>query len=822
MKTILSNRIREISALTDVAAVRAATNGLIRIAIQHACVSLSEFLVVLYAEESQRFDRPPSIDLEKLFMPSDGTLVEMLGSLFVAVENAGWRDVSKAFWETIAIPSDLADFMEGGTTGNLQQLLTNWVAQRNSDAGGHGLAGGYVKRADLSLLNIVAKQLEKVLPTIRADVLYLDRPGDRSALKIETLRTFDGNPICYRHIRKIAGGKLIVKAQVQVSIQEKEDRQYETRDVLSSFETFTPPQYDCDISTSDPSWSPFVYIPDRIAPPETFTGRANELELLAEWADDQDSRICLVHGDGGVGKTTLVVEFLHRLLEGKSGANWKPFLITFFTAKKTRWGLDGLEHITAQDVGVLDVVKDIARMLGTQNLDKSWYEKTDPKKLVAKLVQLQKNEMKISRDEHLIVLDNTETMATSQEDIASLISQIKELRAVGRILVTSRRREQLEAMPIPIDPWPPEKGAEFLMKRGEMLNCIPIVQAGVATLKKYSNSLGNKPIVLEVFVQAAMIHGSSLEKASEHVQRLHGEGLGLFLYQDAWERLSASLRHLLLLMARVSDVLDEYQMQLCCVQANVMRSAAEEALEESRGICTITRTQGRTLIQLNQEFKKFCEARWELIDNVNRPTTEDVIRIKSQYNDFIKRASAEVNDRNEKAYRVPFARAAYNSFMEWLHCENNADKKKQEDVVLDYYKHAEEMDSTNGWLLDRFAHTLFKFGRLPEALEKAVAATRLIPSDPEAWFTKGMIEARDGKGEEARTSLFHAQENGKPAHLCSLQKAYSYVLQSKKDKGAAWREIEKAEKFPADVTHKESSISEIRLFKSKYLPDQKN
>jgi tetratricopeptide (TPR) repeat protein len=309
-----------------------------------------------------------------------------------------------------------------------------------------------------------------------------------------------------------------------------------------------------------------------------------------------------------------------------------------------------------------------------------------------------------------------------------------------------------------------------------------------------------------------------LDKAFEHVQRLHKEGLGLFLYQDAWERLSPNLRHLLLLMARVSDVLDEYQMQLCCRQANVMRSAAEEALEESRGICTITRNQGRSLIQLNTEFRKFCESRWEVINGVKHPVPDELKAIKSQYNDFIKRSSSEVNDRNEKAYRVPFARAAYNAFMEWLHdYDNGADKKKQQEIVLDYYRHAEEVDSANGWLLDRFAHTLFKFGMLPEAREKASAATQLIPTDPEAWFTRGLIAARLGRGDEARTSLHRAEENGKPAHLCALQKAYSYVLQPEKEMGLARKEIAKAEQFPPNATHKENLIGEIRLFKSRYF-----
>jgi Cdc6-like AAA superfamily ATPase len=172
-----------------------------------------------------------------------------------------------------------------------------------------------------------------------------------------------------------------------------------------------------------------------------------ELDALADWVNDSDSRKCMVYGDGGVGKTTLVVEFLHRMLEGKTSAEWRPELITFYTAKKTRWGLQGLEHISAQDVGVADVAVEIARMLSKPSLDRSWFDK-NPKDVVQKLASLQA-ELKISRDSHLIILDNTETMAKSDADIHALAQQINELsKRVGRIILTSRRRESLEAHPI--------------------------------------------------------------------------------------------------------------------------------------------------------------------------------------------------------------------------------------------------------------------------------------------------------------------------------------------------------------------------------------
>ncbi|MFP3670156.1 hypothetical protein SB717_34265, partial [Priestia sp. SIMBA_032] len=91
-------------------------------------------------------------------------------------------------------------------------------------------------------------------------------------------------------------------------------------------------------------------IPDRLT--ADFTGREREIEELTEWTNDFGSRACMLYGDGGIGKTTLAVEFVWRLLEGTVKSEFKPELITFFTAKKTRWGIGGLEIIRLDEVGV--------------------------------------------------------------------------------------------------------------------------------------------------------------------------------------------------------------------------------------------------------------------------------------------------------------------------------------------------------------------------------------------------------------------------------------------------------------------------------------
>lgn len=163
-----------------------------------------------------------------------------------------------------------------------------------------------------------------------------------------------------------------------------------------------------------------------------------------------------------------------------------------------------------------------------------------------------------------------------------------------------------------------------MRKRGLTLGCVSIGQAGAQTLRRYSRLLVNKPIALEVFVQAASSPGVGLDNAFQRVQRMQRQDLGQFLYNDAWARLSPELRHVLLLMSRVGDTHDQNLMQLCCYRANVTMVAASESIEESKGIATISRFEGAMQIAFNPEFFNYCSDRTEMINGKEYPLVEDV------------------------------------------------------------------------------------------------------------------------------------------------------------------------------------------------------
>ncbi|WP_202024778.1 tetratricopeptide repeat protein [Klebsiella quasipneumoniae] len=806
MYKLLESRIKQLEKLKDPSHTRIASLALFRIIMQHACVSLGEWIVFVLRKDNSKMSSYTAIDIKIFLQPADGSLVSLLTQLLVSAENLGWRSVGKKFWEKKDLTEDLRK-LTGDTRANMEKILLSYVKIRNEGGEGHGLPGGYIPSQDISLVKELLNTVSHILPAAQNDSerLYLPHVGTKESVELKTLRLINKNPICYRRLNLINSSKLLVNYQVQESLLNRSEGSYEVENILLNLPRPATPQYDVAELTWTDNWTPFIHIPDRLATLNVFTGRESEIRQLIDWADDADSRKCMVWGDGGVGKTTLVVEFLHRLLEGKTPVEWRPDIITFYTAKKTRWGLNGLEQISAQDIGVADVALDIARMLTSPNLEKSWFDKS-PREVIQKLSGLLA-EMKVKRNSHLIILDNTETMAWSDADIQALATQINDLsRHIGRVILTSRRREHIEALPIQTENWKDNEGAEFLRKRARDLNCATILQAGDSTLKRYSRSLINKPIALEVFAQAASSHGTSLDSAFQRVQRMQRQDLGQFLYDDAWARLSPELRHVLLLMSRIGDIHDQYLMQLCCQKANVSVAAASEAIEESRGIGNISRYEGTMQVTFSSEFYNYCIERTEQIDGKKLPAEDDVAWVKRRYAEFIVSASSQVHDRHARAFRVPSARAAWKSFQEG-----------RIDVAIEYYEAALLEDPDNGWLYDRFAYALMKFKNFDPALEKAKRAIALLPDDPEAIFTKGMIEARIGLLDEALQSLQEASRKGKPLHLCEMQKAYAYVYSDKNDIGEAAKCIDRAKKDASKDKLSSKFNVEISRFEKRWL-----
>lgn len=802
----MQDRIKELlsqarSLPTD-AEARLAAIALTRIILQHACIALAEWCVVARRDTPLAIAAQAPLPLENLRVPADGGLVSTLAELLVAAENSGWHGISRGFWTPLPKTRPCVRLCRSGAP-HLEGILNGFVALRNDGVEGHGIPGAYDREAELDVVDALLEGLTAILPSIVLATGDLQlRAFDGNPYTLKLLKTYENDLICYRKIQKTSTGRCVVKAQRQKALFEKEDVTFEAEDILDGSEADKSSRYEI-VKTSDVAWSPFALFPERLT--DHFTGRERELSELCEWMNDTESRACLLFGDGGIGKTTLAVEFVHRLFEGKIPASWHPELITFYTAKRTRWGLRGLEVIRTRDVGVLDAAVAIVRGFEDSPLGREWFSR-DPAALIQKVANYL-GELGIDRNSHLLILDNTETMATNEEDIRSLAIQVQELsRRVGRVVLTSRRREAIEARQIEIKPLDDDESVTFLRARGTTLKRQAIVQAGTSTLRQYARRLGNKPLLLEVFIQALSEQGMSLDRAFDRVLRMQRQDLGEFLYSDAWSRLSDNMRQLLLLMTRVSDIHDELLLKLCCMQVGVTVIEANEALEESRGIARTSTINGRQQIAFSPDFLKYCENRTISINGAEQPTQQSVDTVTRRYNEFLRSVTTKIRDRVDRAYRHALARAAYSAYQEG----------RYDDCEL-FYEEASVADGTNGWLFDRYAYFLLSQHRLPEALDKAKKATQLIGHDPEAWFTRGMIEARLGLTKDAIFSLSRSQSYGKPPHLCLLQKAYAYLNDQPPDRAKARTCLDESEnQAPANDSYYWKHLTEITRVRNRH------
>jgi len=521
------------------------------------------------------------------------------------------------------------------------------------------------------------------------------------------------------------------------------------------------------------------------------------MDEIADWFDDSGSRACLVYGDGGIGKTTFSIECVHRLLEGKLSTQWRPELISYYTAKRTRWGINGLEIINPSVLGASDALLALKRALEGPALERDWFT-LQTEALVQKLSGLLKS-YGVDRANHLMIIDNAETLAQSEDEVKTLSKSIREIsRHVGRVLVTSRRREEVEARFVEMNALSDDEAEQLIRARGHELKIKPIEQAGSASLRHYARKLGCKPLVLEVFIQVLTDPSSSLERAFSRVMQMQSQDLGEFLYSDAWQRLSIDMKHLLLLMTRVADVHDEVLVKLCASEAKVSVLEAYRAIDQSRGIATVSRQNGVSEVVFLQEFIRFCADRTVRFEGRDLPTTSTAENVRRRYAHFLTSSTKQIRDRIAQAFRHPLARAAYRA----------VDEENHPDAEL-FYELATIADSSNAALFDRYAYYLSSRKSYELALDRAIHATQLEPGEAEYWLTRGIIESKSSRAEDALVSLAAAQRLGKASHVCALHIAHAYMKLPLPDYSNARAYLKEASKIPAGDTYRTKHLAEV-------------
>jgi tetratricopeptide (TPR) repeat protein len=485
---------------------------------------------------------------------------------------------------------------------------------------------------------------------------------------------------------------------------------------------------------------------------------------MLEWFNDADSRACLIYGDGGIGKTTLVLEFLHDVMESRySDLSFTPELIVFYSAKQTRWTGEGIIYLK----GIAPVIEEAVRQLVLaieERLGREWYA-IEGRSLIDKAATLFQ-EAGLGRRDVLLILDNTETLArkpSEEKDLARLITQISS--RLARVIVTSRRREQIEARPIEVPQLKDDEGARLLRALGDEYGAAPLQQAGDARLRRISRDYAGRPLLMEALARYIALTSFSIDEANKKIMQDAREGLSEFLYEDAWRRISREQQLVFLILGTLGLPVTSIVCGWACGAVRIPHSIWLSAFNETY-FGRMTEYGTDYDIEFGQMAVEFLTVKFE---REERKTKDEVTRVKGilkkKYKELESAESCYVSDRVLEAFRTGAARAG-----------KLAANRRQNDDAREWYKEAVTRDCENPYLFERVAWFLMaQIQDYEDAAKHAQIAIKLDSENADAYFTAGLIKYRQGKLAEGDMLMVQAQERGKPEYLCWIQKGRARV-----------------------------------------------
>lgn len=453
---------------------------------------------------------------------------------------------------------------------------------------------------------------------------------------------------------------------------------------------------------------------------DIFEGRDEELKILREWYSDEDSRVCLVYGDGGYGKTTFILESLNDLIEGNFDIdNNLPLYICYYSAKMTMWTEDGLEHFRSKTPIIDDCVREIVK--SQQELSKEWYQ-TGGKALVNKARSLLEKQ-DVKRNDILLIIDNTETMAQSSIEVKELSELIKYIsKNISRVILTSRRREVVQAEPISIEGLKESEGVELIRNLAIQYNATALQKAGESRLRKVAVKLMNKPLLIEAYVKYMKHSNSSINDGLERFYKVSNEDLLNFLYEDAWLRMNELQREVFLVAIFLNSEIDNRVLNKICqlVELNIQEftQAYEETyFAEIRDYVTgfFFKIVPLAKIFFSKKLLEYLVKDQERFNSIANEVTTYMDKIHSM-------ELAYKTDRVSEAFRSEFARFAK------IHTD-----KGEIVQAIEMYELALRDDPLNSYLYDRYAWLLInKTDYFSKALELAQKAHDLDKNNIDA------------------------------------------------------------------------------------------
>ena len=733
--------------------------AIIRSMLQHAAIGAYE----IHDQHDQLDPREATTVLHALRRPVDSSPLDVLNRLVPYVRALLSPRFCDGWFEETRGDDDVANKTPIST------WLTKWVAQRNTFS--HTIADAF------AISDVLPEHLayaHRVLDTL-ADAI--PRTGENGSLvystsdvvhRSRTLKLHEGVPILIRHISSRRGMWHVHYRTLDIdrSIQGK----YEISDsplltpAESSTKSFATSRIPLasDGHSATALWTTDTLIPNRQT--YLFQGRDLQLRELLDWYNDETSRMCLVYGDGGIGKTSLVLEFIHSILDcPTSEVTWFPEIICFYTAKLTRWTPDGLEHLSVAGPPMLaDALRQLVSVV--QDPDREWYG-LDQRQIIDKLAGVW-HDLGINPKDVLLVVDNAETLARRPADEPELHKFLTMIsRKVARVIVTSRRYEKVEARPVEVPSLSVDDAVALLRRLADEDDVQPLLRATGRSLTQLADGLGRKPLLIEAVAKFLQRPGVTISEARNMVQDAAMRDLGDFLYDDAWRRIHKAHRNVFMTLASLPRLtITNEIVGWTCREFDTPHLTWLDAFSETNFGTLAEYGVGYEIVFLPEASIFFRAKKREVAkDDLGEAQRIDAAAsaVEALHDQLQEGDASYTSDRIAAAFKNSAAKAA-------KMCTNRGDYDEAEM----WFNEAVIHDPNNSALFDRFAYFLVQYQRrLPLAREKARRAVFLDGNNEEALFTAGVIEYRDRNLDGGDDYMDRASRAGKPAHLCLIQKA---------------------------------------------------
>lgn len=702
------------------------------------------------------------VDLKRLVdrfgAPSDGLPVEIIGSLVPVIRSYVHQNCLDGWFE-----------FDDELGKSLSVAVNEWVEFRNNHPG-HGVVDRKLVDKWAPLLRVIIRRavciFDDLLPVVSGGMLRLPIA---ERLEIKTPLVSGGDAFVIRSI-SVRKGVWRMRCQTlswdnsrEVVVDLPGDNLFSSIDSIS--DKFILRDVFCE------SGDRLVFHNLPVRQTANFVGRKKELDKLTEWISGVDEwNSCLVYGDGGYGKTTLVLEFMNSLLDGDVNVEI-PSVISFYTAKKTKWTEDGVVHLAGVRAAAEDAIRELMYLVYPV-LSRDWYQRAG-RELVDKAVEELRSQGFL-RNDLIIIFDNTETLASSvadAEDLADFLSYVA--RRLGRVVVTSRRRELMAAIPVPVGGLDPVEALDLIKRIGCELSVASIKQSGDSRLRKACEQVMYKPILIETLVRYLARSSVGVEEGLGHILSKTNDQLLEFLYEDAWERMSNQIREVFVVLVSVVVPLDSRVVGDVCRSIGVLHAEFLSSLDETY-FATITRMGNEYEIEIvdlarNFFLKKKSSFVSSSLDRINGFVNLADKNAKERHD--IERAY--LKDRVWEAYSSSYAKAAK---MAVMRRDFPSAKSSFELAVIE--------EPLNSALYERFASFLLRnMNDEGAALSYALRAVELNGENSDAWLTLALVHYKMGQLKDGDDALDEAFRCGKSESLCLLRKAIARFHISKKYEG---------------------------------------